>query len=101
MTYENTFRIAADHPALAGHFPGRPITPGVVLLNVALSHAEQWLGRTVHVESLLQSKFTSPLLPEHDAQLRLTLTGDDLRFTITRDEAPIAQGVFRLRPSPQ
>ena len=27
------FRVAADHPALPGHFPGRPIVPGVVILD--------------------------------------------------------------------
>ena len=34
-------RIAADHPALAGHFPGFPIVPGVVLLDEALHAIEQ------------------------------------------------------------
>ena len=30
-----SFTIVADHPALPGPFPGRPIVPGVVLLDHA------------------------------------------------------------------
>jgi 3-hydroxyacyl-[acyl-carrier-protein] dehydratase len=38
-----TLRIEPDHPALAGHFPGSPIVPGVVLLDEALHAIEQTL----------------------------------------------------------
>jgi 3-hydroxymyristoyl/3-hydroxydecanoyl-(acyl carrier protein) dehydratase len=36
-----SLHIAADHPALPGHFPGFPIVPGVVLLDEALHAIEQ------------------------------------------------------------
>ena len=32
MTPVGTFLIEAGHPSLPGHFPGRPIVPGVILM---------------------------------------------------------------------
>jgi 3-hydroxymyristoyl/3-hydroxydecanoyl-(acyl carrier protein) dehydratase len=96
MNYETQLRIAADHPALPGHFPGQPIAPGVVLLDAVLTHAERWLGRPLSIAALPQVKFTAALAPGQKAHLRLSLNGDDLKFSIVRDDAPIAQGTFRL-----
>jgi 3-hydroxymyristoyl/3-hydroxydecanoyl-(acyl carrier protein) dehydratase len=96
MTYSTTLRVPASHPALPGHFPGRPIAPGVVLLDAVLRAAEGWLGRPVHASALIHAKFTAPLAPEEEAQMLLTLSGAELKFTIARDGAPIAQGAFRL-----
>ncbi|PRQ08066.1 3-hydroxyacyl-ACP dehydratase FabZ family protein [Enhygromyxa salina] len=38
-----SFRVAADHPILAGHFPGRPIWPGVLTIE-GLAQTANLLG---------------------------------------------------------
>jgi 3-hydroxyacyl-[acyl-carrier-protein] dehydratase len=96
LTHETSFHIAADHPSLIGHFPGRPIVPGVVLLDRVIAAAERWLNRPLHVASLPQAKFLAPLLPEQEAHIRLHLSNAELRFTLTRAGDPIAQGTFKL-----
>lgn len=99
-TYTTRVRVAANHPALPGHFPGRPIVPGVVLLDRVLEVAERWLQRSLRPSSLPNAKFTAPLLPEQDAELQLKLDGDELRFNLSRDGASIAQGLFRVSGEP-
>jgi 3-hydroxyacyl-[acyl-carrier-protein] dehydratase len=94
--HTTSVRIDASHPALPGHFPERPLVPGVVLLDRVLIEAERWLQRSVQPASLPNAKFTAPLLPEQDAQLQLKLEGDELRFNLSRDGTSIAQGSFRI-----
>ncbi len=90
-------RVAADHPSLPGHFPGRPIAPGVLLLDRVLEAAEQWLAQPIEVAGLTQAKFTTPLAPEQSAVLEMTLRDLDLRFVLTHGQTLIAQGAFKLR----
>jgi 3-hydroxyacyl-[acyl-carrier-protein] dehydratase len=68
----------------------------VLLLDCVMSEAERWLGRPLPVRALSQAKFTSPLLPEQQAQLRLALLGTELRFSLTRDGENVAQGTLLL-----
>lgn len=92
--FEFAGRIPAGHPALAGHFPGYPITPGVVLLNqVALACAHWQPG--ARITSWPQVKFVSPLLPEEPFVIRLTGTAPDAaRFTLHVDARLVASGQF-------
>jgi 3-hydroxyacyl-[acyl-carrier-protein] dehydratase len=62
------FVVAADHPALPGHFPGRPIVPGVVILDHVLAAIESAHG-PLGALRLPQVKFMQPLLPGQAASI--------------------------------
>jgi len=42
MTFEACRAISADHPSLPGHFPDRPLVPGVVILDEVLTALVEW-----------------------------------------------------------
>jgi len=86
------FHIAADHPSLAGHFPGNPVVPGVVLLEQVLLSVQAAWGLEVEPLSLPQVKFLQPLLPEQAATIELERTADRVRFRILRGEQLLASG---------
>lgn len=73
-TVELRFAVPATHPALPGHFPGRPVVPGVVLLDLAFAAARREFGLGP-ARRLLRAKFTAPVLPEQEVTLRLVRGG--------------------------
>ena len=88
------FRIAADHPALPGHFPGRPVVPGVVLLDRVAAMIERAFG--ARISALPQVKFLAPLLPEQEAQVGLEEKDTKLHFRIVHANTVVASGVVDL-----
>ena len=85
-----TLRIAADHPALPGHFPGNPVVPGVVLLDCIAAAIERAHG--AHLARIDSVKFLAPLKPDESAELRVARDGARVRFRINRGGAPILRG---------
>ena len=61
MDREATLVFDADHPAFAGHFPGAPIVPGVLLLDAAVAALEQQTGQ--RVAQIASAKFLRPVAP--------------------------------------
>lgn len=71
VAVEQVWLVPADHPAFAGHFPGHPIVPGVVLLDRVMQIAQAAEGGPVSDWQVTQVKFLSPCGP-----------GDTLRFAL-------------------
>ena len=89
--YQATFRFTADHPSLPGHFPGRPLVAGVLLLEEVARALRAWRGQ--RMACVREAKFVAPLGPEQDAELRLTPAGAQVRFEIRRDGSLLARGL--------
>jgi len=86
-------RFDAAHPSFAGHFPGRPIVAGVLLLEAVASALREWRG--LAVRQVVDAKFLAPLLPEEDAEIELApIDGARFRFTIRRAAETLARGTI-------
>lgn len=107
MHAETTLIIAASHPAFAGHFPGAPIVPGVVLLDAAVHAALQtWRpaasGEGVPPRTVCQisaAKFLSPVGPGETLTISLsTSAAGSTRFDISSGSRKVATGTLVFPP---
>ncbi len=86
------FRIDHDHPCLAGHFPGRPVVPGVVIVDRVLEAIERTHG-PLGALRLTQVKFLQPLFPAETASVFLEpVDRARWRFRVLRGAVVLATG---------
>ena len=99
-----SFCVAADHPSLAGHFPGHPVVPGVLLIDHVLDAVRRMTGQ--QIARLPRVKFTTALLPDEQAQVRCEFDGARVTFRVTVRRAGVAfavaegMGLFCTEPQP-
>ena len=85
------FVVDRSHPSLPGHFPGRPIVPGVVLLDHVIEAIEAAHGPLARLR-LPQVKFLQPLLPGEPARIELDGAAPRWRFRVMRGDSLLASG---------
>lgn len=99
IVYERVVSISGEHPSLAGHFPGHPIVPGVVLLREVMDTLRQGLGMPLFITGLPDVKFSAPLKPREVVTIRVEgETATRATFTCQVDSRLIASGSITFRP---
>ena len=89
-----SFAVPADHLCLAGHFPGDPIVPAVLLLDLGcalLGGLRPDLGALREVRSV---KFVHPVRPEEAVEAVFTAGGvpGSFRFSCSTAAGLAVQG---------
>ena len=96
-----TLEIPGDGPWFEGHFPGRPILPGVAELTLAIAALRRETGRPLPLRGITFTRLRQLVLPGDRLELSAREDNADqqgaaarLRFDLKRDGVPIANGEF-------
>jgi len=91
--------IAVDHPAFAGHFPGAPVVPGVVLLDEAMFAIGAATG--IARNRVAWAKFLRPVRPGEALVVRFSVdAGGAVGFEIATGVHKVATGRLLVAPAP-
>lgn len=87
--HEAVIQAPLEHPCYEGHFPGHPVLPGVLLLELVV----EALGRGAP-RALSAVKFQRPLAPGERFTLRWRTEGARVVFHCAIGAQPVAEGVL-------
>ncbi len=73
--------VPAGHPAIAGHFPGDPIVPAVLILSLVEEAVAERFPDVV-LGTLQNARFHRPLRPEQGCRIETEKTGERIAFRV-------------------
>jgi len=69
MNFITVIEFNPDHIVYAGHFPGHPVTPGVIQLQIVHELLEKYFCKDLNLITMTQCKFLKILNPNKTSQL--------------------------------
>ncbi len=98
MNFEICRAIPVDHRSLAGHFPGAPVVPGVVILDEVAAALAEWRPGC-QLTGVRAVKFLLPLKPEQSFTICLTPANSDqtdVDFFCRVEDRTIVEGRLQI-----
>ena len=98
MNPEWTVTLGENHPSLAGHFPGHPVIPGVLMLGEVMNVIRRAATENIEFVAMPSAKFLAPLHPGESLTIRLDQqSGCTTEFICTAGSRVIATGCVQYR----
>ena len=93
MNKATHWTVPLDHPVFAGHFPGTPILPGVMLLDAVLHAIAAATGIALDTCEISSVKFLGRASPGEGLLIQHGLSaGGAIRFDVVAGTRKIASG---------
>lgn len=90
-------RINKSHRLYNGHFPNRPVTPGVILMQLFKEEAERIYGHSLRLERAVNVKFMAVVNPNEDENLILESNVEESEEGITLKGVAKHKGAISLK----
>ena len=94
--HSSSNEVSATHPCIAGHFPGNPVVPAVLLLQQVLDAVQAWRGSQWQLRRVVAAKFLRPLRPGEPFEIAMLLAGTRVDFRCERNKQILAQGTLEI-----
>lgn len=74
-----------NDPVFGGHFPEKPIVPGVVWAEVALALATALLSRQIALRKIVSARFKKPIGPDDPVRVELNMRPETTGFLVNSE----------------
>lgn len=89
-------KLSADEPLFKGHFPGRPVVPGVIMIEGLVALVERATGSQQLLSHIVEAKFRSEAHPNDELDYVMTPAADGWRAEVKIGEREVLTARLRL-----
>lgn len=92
--YRCVIRLNPSHNLYTVHFPGNPVTPGVILVQIAQEILQMHLNKKLELYKARNMKFKLPVIPTGEHSLIFTKTVEEEETLTTNVNIEDAENIF-------